>query len=88
MKDGGNKKGGFASLISRKQNSGPPMKWRGDKAGPGCTVTHEGMVVSKTGGGWGAQLLDQWLSSASFDAASILLECAGRHSCPAARRLS
>ncbi len=70
---GGASKGGFAALISRKQNSGPPMKWRGDKFGKGVSV--DGPVAKRnSSSGWAGQLLDQWLSSAGYDAASVLLE--------------
>ena len=62
-------KGGFAALINRKANSGPPMKWRSDKKGPGVEVDDN--VIKRAGTGWAVQLLDSWHSVASYDAASV-----------------
>jgi hypothetical protein len=69
-------KGGmsFSALISRRANSGPPMCWRGDKAGPGIAVDAAKTTATREGEGWGVQLLDCWMSGSGFDIASCLLE--------------
>lgn len=79
----------FARVIERKANSGPPMKWRTDKLGPGLSRIDEDPAVIRRGGGggapevknglatgkWGVQLLDTWLSTSQYGQASVLLEC-------------
>lgn len=66
---------GFASTIARKRNSGPPMKWRQDKKGPGVEVTADGRTIGRRHDGrWGVQLLDTWLNGTKYDSASVLLE--------------
>ena len=47
----------FGAIAMRKQNCGPPMKWRADKAGPGVTADGD-KVTHAAGAGQGCGLLD------------------------------
>ena len=38
---------GFGALALRKKNTGPPMKWREDKQGPGVTIEGEKKETAK-----------------------------------------
>jgi len=65
---------GFGGLALRKKNSGPPMKWREDRFGPGMEV--KGDICRRAAGKskWGVQLIDAVCSSATWDMSSILFE--------------
>lgn len=72
------KAGGFGALAMRKKNSGPPMKWKADKQGPGVTVdsdTNSAACGALAADKYSCALLDVLVSGAGLNAASVLLEC-------------
>jgi len=70
----------FGAIAMRKQNCGPPMKWREDKFGPGVAADGD-KVTHAAGAGQGCALLDVNCSGAGYNAASVLLECSAISSC-------
>lgn len=87
----GTSSGPFAALVNRKANSGPAMKWRTDKKGPGVELNEEdSRKIVKSGDTWAVQILDMYLKAGkadaypvggdgskvdSYDAGDVLLEC-------------
>jgi hypothetical protein len=78
--ESGGSNGPFAALVNRKANSGPAIKWRTDKKGPGVTLDEDdGRKFTKSGDTWAVQLTDMYLRASkdesNFDAGDILLQC-------------
>lgn len=69
--------GPFGALIQRKERTGPPLMWTDAKLGDAIRLEDEKRVVQRDAAhGWGVQLCDSWLSSASgqYNMADMTLE--------------
>ena len=62
----------FASVFDRKKNL-TPMLFQDEKVGDGIKMAPGKREISHSSSGWGVQLADQWLSTASFDTASVII---------------